>query len=109
MNASIEILNPIDVLGERIAEAEALFDSAQYSQLVDIQRFDELGGWNRQGAKSCAHWLGWRCGLALDTAREKVRVANALVKLPAVGEALRLAEVGYSKVRAITRVANAEN
>ena len=48
---------------------------------------------------------GWDPG----TAREKVRVARALGKLPAMDEALRSARLSYSKVRALTRVATAEN
>jgi hypothetical protein len=26
---------------------------------------------------SCAHWLNWKCGIAMGAAREKVRVATS--------------------------------
>ena len=58
---------------------------------------------------SCAHWLGWACGIDAHTAREKVRVARALEKLPLLSEALSKGELGYSKARALTRVATADN
>ncbi len=59
--------------------------------------------------RSCAHWLNWKCGIALGAAREKVRVAHALVALPRVSEAFREGRLSYSKVRAITRIAQAGN
>ena len=62
-----------------------------------------------QGALSCAHWLSWACGIDTHTAREKVRVARALTELPLLSEALAKGELGYSKVRALTRIATSEN
>jgi Domain of unknown function (DUF222) len=58
---------------------------------------------------SCAHWLNAHCGLDLATAREKVRIAHALPRLPLIRECFRSGELSYSKVRAITRVAGSEN
>jgi hypothetical protein len=43
------------------------------------------------------------------SARENVRVACALGELPAIDEALRTAALSYGKVRALSRVATAEN
>jgi hypothetical protein len=45
----------------------------------------------------------------MNAAREKVRVANALAGLPAISEAFRSGRVSYTKVRAMTRVADAGN
>lgn len=61
------------------------------------------------GCRSMAHWLHWRCGYALRTAREKVRVAHALAELPAVHAAFARGELSYAKVRALTRIGNPEN
>jgi hypothetical protein len=55
---------------------------------------------------SCAHWLNFKCGVALGAAREKVRVAHALEKLPKISAAMTRGELSYSKARALTRVAN---
>ena len=54
--------------------------------------------------RSCAEWLAWRCDLSLSAAREKVRTAHALRKLPAVSAAFEDGRLSYSKVRALTRV-----
>jgi hypothetical protein len=45
----------------------------------------------------------------LGAAREKVRVAKRLAELPAIDQALARGEISYCKVRAMTRVATADN
>jgi len=99
----------LDQLGERIAEQAAHLDAAIYRLLVDLREFDERGGWAMQGALSCAHWLAWRVGWTLATARDRVRVARKLPEVPAIGDALRRGEISYSKVRAMLRIATAAN
>lgn len=59
--------------------------------------------------RSCAHWLNWKCGISLNAAREKLRVAHALADLPRISASFAQGEISYSKVRAMTRVATAEN
>jgi len=66
-------------------------------------------GWNCRATRDCAHWLNWKCGIDLGAAREKVRTARALVKLPLLSAAMGRGEISYSNVRAITRVATPEN
>jgi len=83
-------------------------DAATHRLLTCIRQFDEAGGWYEQGAASCASWLAWRIGLDSATARERVRVARALGKLPAIDEALRAGKLSYAKARALTRVATPE-
>ena len=74
-----------------------------------IERLDALQPWRHEQMPSCAHWLNAHCGLDLVTAREKVRIAHALPKLPLIREEFRNGELSYSKVRAITRVADWHN
>jgi len=83
--------------------------AATYRFLTLLTEFDRLGGWQGVGVRSFAHWLGWRCGIGIIAAREKVRVARAIATLPKVSEALRLGQLSYSKARAITRIATPEN
>jgi hypothetical protein len=45
----------------------------------------------------------------MNAAREKVRVARALVELPRIEAGLAKGELSYSKVRAMTRIADAGN
>jgi hypothetical protein len=99
----------LDRLGERIAEQAAHLDAATYQLLVNLREFDERGGWYAQGALSCAHWLSWRVGWTLATARDRVRVAGKLPEVPAIRDALRRGEVSYSKVRAMMRIATPAN
>ena len=58
--------------------------------------------------RSCAHWLSYRIGLDLGTARQYVRVARALCDLPRISEAFSQGVISFSKVRAITRIASPE-
>jgi len=94
----------LDRLGDEIAELSAHLDAATARLLTLIREFDARGGWN-SGFSSCAAWLGWRVGLDLGAARERVRVARALGTLPRLAEALARGELSYAKVRALTRVA----
>jgi len=88
-------------LGQEIADLSARLDAATHRLLTCIRQFDEKCGWGEQGAVSCAHWLSWRIGLDLATAREKVRVARALGTLPAIDTALAAGKLSYAKVRAL--------
>ena len=97
----------LDRLGDQIAELSAHLDAATARLLALIREFDARGGWNT-GFRSCAEWLAWRVGLAPGSARERVRVAQALGVLPAVTEALERGQLSYAKVRALTRVATPE-
>ncbi len=95
-------------LGEAIASLAAGIHAATYRLLTLLRAFDEREGWNN-GFVSCAHWLHWRTGIDLGASREKVRVARALAALPRISWAMEHGELSYAKVRALTRVATAEN
>jgi hypothetical protein len=73
-----------------------------------VAELDRRGGWAVQGARSCAHWLAWRCGLAPRAAREHVRVARRLAELPHIHAAFAHGQISYAKVRALARVAAEE-
>lgn len=92
-----------------IATLAAHINAATWRLLALVRCFDLRRGWNNGGARSCAHWLNWKCGIAVGAAREKVRVAHALPKLPQISEAFREGRLSYSKVRAMTRVATPKN
>lgn len=96
-------------LEDEITELAAHINAATYRLLTLIREFDERHGWSGAGMKSCAHWLNWKCGIALGAAREKVRIAHALTGLPQISSALRGGKVSFSKVRAMTRVATPQN
>jgi len=96
-------------LGEGITELCGYINAGTYRLLEMIREFDQEEGWHQDGIVSCAHWLNWKCGIGMNAAREKVRVANALGELPNTSASFAKGEISYSKVRAMTRVATAEN
>lgn len=99
----------IEALDEEIVHLSARMTAQEYELLVLIRTFDERGGWLKWGSENCADWLHWRCDLSLSAAREKVRVAHALKALEKVSDAFAAGKLTYSKVRALTRVANRAN
>ena len=98
----------VEEVGQEIAVLAVHIDAATHRLLECIRHFDEAFGWAEQGATSCAHWLAWRVGWDPATAREKVRVARALGKLPAIDQALKTGKLSYAKARALTRIAKPE-
>lgn len=96
-------------LGREIVALCTHIHAATYRLLVSIREFDAAGGWHQPGLCSCAHWLNFQCGIGMNAAREKVRVAHALAALPKISAAFGRGELSYSKVRAMTRVANEGN
>ncbi|MGD2122753.1 MAG: DUF222 domain-containing protein, partial [Gemmatimonadota bacterium] len=99
----------LEVLEKRITTLAARIHAATHRLLTLIAEFDRRRGWELGGHRSCAHWLSYRTGIDLGTAREKVRTARALVGLPEVSASMSRGELSFSKVRALTRRATSEN
>ena len=98
-----------DTLAAVVSTLAAHIHAATGRLLALIAELDRREVWSAQGALSCAHWLSWSRGIDTHAAREKVRVARALTGLPPLSEAIAQGELGYSKVRALTRIATPEN
>jgi len=96
-------------LGAEITELCSYIYAVESRFLSLIREFDEKGYWAQQGLFSCAHWLNLKCGIGMNAAREKLRVAHALAELPKISERFDKGQLSFSKVRAITRIANASN
>ena len=93
-------------LGAEITELCAYIYAATHHLLELIREFDDKQYWAELGFKSCAHWLNFKCGFGMNSARERLRVAHALVELPKISAAFSEGKISYSKVRAVTRVAD---
>ena len=102
-------MQTIDELANEICTLAGHINAANHRFLELIAEFDRRQGWSDSATQSCAHWLNWKCGIALGAAREKVRVARALEKLPKIAAAMASGRLSYSKAREITRVGNASN
>ena len=99
----------LEALGDEIVTLAAHIHAATCRFLRLIARFDRLEGWVASGHSSCAHWLHFRTGLSLGTAREHVRVARAMEVLPETTASMARGRLSFSKVRALTRAATPEN
>jgi hypothetical protein len=77
-------MRSIDELATEICTLAGHINAANHQFLTLIAEFDRRNGWFEGGMQSCAHWLNWKCGIAVGAAREKVRVARALENLPKV-------------------------
>ena len=102
-------LDDADALGDQIGRLAGSLAIGTHRLITAIGHFDAVEGWAKQGALTCGQWLSWKIGMGKGEAREKVRVARALRELPKLDAAFGCGEVSYSKVRAVTRVATADN
>ena len=117
MSAAIAILETVpqssppeaEKLGAEITELCSYLYAAEARLLGLIREFDEKQYWASLGLCSCAHWLNFKCGIGMNAAREKLRVAHALAGLPKINVAFSVGQLSYSKVRAITRIADETN
>ena len=98
-----------DLLGDEIGRLAAELTVGEHRLINAIGEFDAIDGWARQGALTYGQWLSWRIGVDPHTAREKIRVAKRLRGLPRIDAAFAEGKLSYSKVRALTRVADQDN
>jgi Domain of unknown function (DUF222) len=94
-----------DGLAGRICAAAADTARYEFSLLELLGEFDAMGAiryWT--DFKSLAHWLSWSCAMTPGVAREHVRVAKALRRMPTIAGLFREGRLSYSKVREVTRV-----
>lgn len=92
-------------LSSRIQQQAAMIAEATCELLLMIGEFDAReGSACFVGLKSTAHWLAWTCSMSPGTAREHVRVARALPRMPLTVAEFRFGRLSYSKVREMTRL-----
>jgi hypothetical protein len=100
---------PLERLESEICTLAGHLAAATCRWLTLIAEFDRREGWRTWDQASCAAWLSWKCGVSLTTAHEHVRVSRSLAGLPGIAERFGAGRLSYAKVRALTRVASAEN
>jgi hypothetical protein len=111
MNAIASITRrSLDKLEDDIISLSSHMNAMEYEFLVLVREFDLRQGWKACQLNSCATgqpllWLNYKCGMATGTAREKLRVANALFDLPQTSSAFQKGDLSYSKARALSRIA----
>jgi hypothetical protein len=100
---------PNDRLEAAICTLAAQLAAATCRWLVLIAEFDRREAYKEWGCASTAHWLSWKCALGMVAARQHVRVARSLERLPVIQARFAAGVLSFSKVRAITRVATPES
>src|SRR5919106_1839154 len=95
-------------LAEAMDRAVSRLSAASAELLRWVPRYDEQKLWRRDGATSMSSWLAARYGMAWGTAREWVRVAHALERLPGIAEAYAAGRLSWDHLVPLTRFASAE-
>lgn len=94
-------------LGRRMQGLAARQAELGHEFLTTLGEFDACDAVTHfRDIKSTAHYVAWACSMNAGTAREHVRVARALRRLPRVAELMSQGRLSYSKVRELTRVAD---
>jgi hypothetical protein len=99
---------PLSAIEREIETLAADINAAMCRWLLLVAEFDRRGGHEAFGQTCSATWLAWRCSVSPRAAREQLRVARALRELPRIRRAFAAGRLSYSKVRALTRVAERE-
>ena len=99
----------IDQIENSLMERYRRINGSEYQALVELREYDIRQGWKAWHLNNCAEWLNLKCGISLGCAREKVRVAHALLDLPLCSKAFEEGRLSFCKVRAITRLATRFN
>lgn len=87
---------------QRLAASQAAIEHDLIARLGDLDASGGMGWYD--GIKTPAHWLSWACSMSPGTAREHVRVARALRRMPRTDALFAQAKLTYSKVRELTRL-----
>ena len=100
---------PIFELAEELVESWRGITRCTAEFLRAVGEFDRRHGYEDWGYVDTAQWLDAECGISRVTAREKVRVARELEGLGKIADAFADGSLSYSKVRALTRLADLGN
>jgi hypothetical protein len=97
-----------EVRARSLDRHHAVISAESAAMLAEIAEFDEQELWRHDGATSMTGWLAGRYGLVCGTARECVRVANALRYLPAIAAAHAAGRLSFDQLKALTRFVTAD-
>ena len=65
-----------DALRQRVVAIGMSWSLAQYALVTLVAALDASGEWTRDGAPTCAHWVGDALDIEVCTAREWLRIAE---------------------------------
>jgi hypothetical protein len=96
-------------LGDAIEQCHALQMALHHELLGFIREYDRREAWKEDGCPSMAVWLTLRLQVAHHTAREWVRVAHALVELPAIDALCDEGRLSWDQLAPLTLVATPDD
>jgi hypothetical protein len=95
-------------LQQQITDLWGQITAATHRFLELIAELDDRNGWNHLGGiMSCAHWLNIYCGIGMVAARERVRVAHAIRRLPELHSTAAHVELTVQYYRKVERLEEA--
>ena len=95
--------------GRRLAAAHAHINRSVAVLFALVAELDTPESRLENSVTDMASWLQFDLGLEAKTARSWVRIAQALVELPAIRAAFRAGSVSLDEVRVLCRYATADN
>ena len=110
--ASVRAFSPVSSsasLRSRVWSLSRRVSAGQYELVRLIAELDYSGEWLLDGAATSAHWVADACDIEVCTAREWLRIGQALHRLPITNAAAHDGALSFSKLRQLTRVATVDN
>src|SRR5437016_226273 len=96
-------------LRSAVVDATRRISTDMHAVIGLLVEFDVSGEWAFDGAASCAQWVADRADVEACTVREWLRIGRALCDVDEIAHRFADGRLSYSKVRVLTRVANAKN
>jgi hypothetical protein len=97
-----------DELARTMGQLHGLMAAAHAELLDAVAVYDLKQDWTPDGATSMAYWLVATFGLSNEEAADWVRVAHAIVDLPAIAATYREGRMSWAQLREVTKFANPE-
>ena len=114
MNAVATPSISLEALADDLVASCRSIPQHAYRFLVLLREFDLRRGYREargkgRCAENSADWLNARCRISGDVVRDGLRVAYALLNLPAMESALEAGELSFAQVQSLTEVATHAN
>lgn len=97
------------LLADQLQQVVKQWATSQHQLVVLAAEFADGDEWAVAGSPTASHWLAHTADVEPCTAREWIRIGRKLRTLPVIAEAFADGRLSYSKIRALTRLATADN
>jgi hypothetical protein len=101
----LDVLWP-DELTEVVLATQRLRTQLEAAEARALARWEAVGSWRIDGARTAAAWLTWKQRLPIAETRRRVRHARAVRSLPAIADAWAAGEIDRTHVALMLSVRN---